>query len=128
MSDAFRFYGKVASSQARGAAGIAETLKDAGATVVGTIRASVDRVVGELGRIDVLVNSAGVNVPQGVLEADETRWRTVMDANLKDAFFASQAGEVGITANVVAPTFISTGNRCQPRTCNALSRASRRGP
>jgi 2-deoxy-D-gluconate 3-dehydrogenase len=60
-------------------------------TDVASIRAGVDAVVTKLGRIDVLVNNAGVNVPQAVLDVDEATWDHVLDANLKGTFFAAQA-------------------------------------
>lgn len=100
-------------------AGIAEALKEAGAIVVGTsrdpesanrvakrlqslpvvmdvtdipsVRAGVDRTASEFGRLDILVNNAGVNIPQGVFDVDEQSWDSVMDTNLKGAFFAAQA-------------------------------------
>jgi 2-deoxy-D-gluconate 3-dehydrogenase len=43
------------------------------------------------GRVDVLVNNAGVNLPQDALEVDEASWDRVLDVNLKGAFFCAQA-------------------------------------
>jgi len=43
-----------------------------------------------LGRIDVLVNNAGVNIPVEALEVTEADWDGVLDVNLKGLFFMSQ--------------------------------------
>ncbi|PPA70862.1 SDR family NAD(P)-dependent oxidoreductase [Jeotgalibacillus proteolyticus] len=43
------------------------------------------------GRIDALVNNAGVNIAKPALEVTEEDWDTVLTLNLKSAFFASQA-------------------------------------
>ena len=45
----------------------------------------------EYGRIDVLVNNAGVNWFGPVLDVTEESWDFVMDVNAKAVFFASQA-------------------------------------
>jgi 2-deoxy-D-gluconate 3-dehydrogenase len=58
---------------------------------VASIRAGVARVAGELGRIDVLVNSAGINVQQLALDVDEETWDAIVETNLKGLFFCSQA-------------------------------------
>lgn len=48
--------------------------------------------VGEkYGRIDVLVNCAGINRREGVLDVEEDTYDRIMDINLKGAFFVSQA-------------------------------------
>jgi 2-dehydro-3-deoxy-D-gluconate 5-dehydrogenase len=51
----------------------------------------VERVRGELGRIDVLINNAGINIrkPPQILEAEE--WSSVIDTNLTSAFLCSKA-------------------------------------
>lgn len=43
------------------------------------------------GTVDVLVNNAGVNIAKPAMEVTEEDWDTVLDLNLKSAFFASQA-------------------------------------
>jgi len=55
-----------------------------------SIDAAVETAVGELGRIDVLVNNAGVNIPRDALELSEADWDGVLDVNLKGTFFLSQ--------------------------------------
>jgi NAD(P)-dependent dehydrogenase (short-subunit alcohol dehydrogenase family) len=60
-----------------------------------TRRADLDtmasRTTGELGRIDVLVNNAGIYRAAPALEIDEAHWDAVMDINVKALFFACQA-------------------------------------
>lgn len=46
--------------------------------------------VAEMGRIDVLVNNAGINIPRDALEVTEADWDRVLDVNLKGLFFLSQ--------------------------------------
>jgi acetoacetyl-CoA reductase/3-oxoacyl-[acyl-carrier protein] reductase len=54
-----------------------------------------ERIVGEVldehGRIDVLVNNAGVTVDRLVAKMTEQDWRTVIDTNLSGPFFMSKA-------------------------------------
>jgi 2-deoxy-D-gluconate 3-dehydrogenase len=78
----------VADLQQRGAKAIAVT---ADVTDKAAVAAMVARVKGELGRIDVLVNKAGINVrkPPHLLEIGE--WDSVIATNLTSAFLCSQA-------------------------------------
>lgn len=42
------------------------------------------------GRLDILVNSAGINIPRPSLDLTEEEWNKVIDTNLKGSFFCSQ--------------------------------------
>ncbi len=56
-----------------------------------SVRAAVQAAVGELGRIDILLNNAGVNVRKPVLDLSEEEWDLVVDTNLKGYFLVAQA-------------------------------------
>lgn len=51
----------------------------------------VERILGEMGKIDVLINNAGVNIPQTAEEVTVEEWDRILDINLKSTFFMSQA-------------------------------------
>jgi NAD(P)-dependent dehydrogenase (short-subunit alcohol dehydrogenase family) len=51
----------------------------------------VEKVYSEAGKIDILVNSAGLNIQAHTLDVTEEQWDTIMNTNLKGAFFTSQA-------------------------------------
>lgn len=52
---------------------------------------AVDAVVASFGKIDVLVNNAGVNVRKTTLDLSEEEWDRVLDTNLKGYFLVAQA-------------------------------------
>jgi NAD(P)-dependent dehydrogenase (short-subunit alcohol dehydrogenase family) len=49
------------------------------------------QVINEFGRIDILVNCAGINRPTPVLDLTEDTWNLIFDTNLKGLFFCTQA-------------------------------------
>jgi NAD(P)-dependent dehydrogenase (short-subunit alcohol dehydrogenase family) len=55
------------------------------------IQTLVECVVAEFGRVDILVNAAGVAQTQPFLELTEDDWNRVLDANLKGTVFCMQA-------------------------------------
>ncbi|MGJ5041314.1 MULTISPECIES: glucose 1-dehydrogenase [unclassified Bradyrhizobium] len=63
------------------------------------VTAMVARVIGELGRIDILINNAGMSIrkPPHVLELEE--WQQVIDTNLTSAFLCSKAAYPALKAN-----------------------------
>jgi meso-butanediol dehydrogenase/(S,S)-butanediol dehydrogenase/diacetyl reductase len=60
-------------------------------TSAADLAAMAGKAMAEYGRIDVLVNNAGVNWFGSVLDVTEKNWDFVMDVNAKAVFFASQA-------------------------------------
>jgi citronellol/citronellal dehydrogenase len=56
-----------------------------------SVTGMVERVLAELGRIDVLVNNAGTAFPRPVIETPLKRWDLVLRVNLTGAFLCSRA-------------------------------------
>jgi len=57
----------------------------------GAVRRTVDEVIGEFGRIDTLVNCAGVNRRMKVEDFSEEDYDFVTDINIRGAFMMAQA-------------------------------------
>jgi len=56
-----------------------------------SVQAMADRVARQFGRIDVLVNNAGITIDRTVLKMTDEDWYKVIAVNLSGAFFMSQA-------------------------------------
>jgi len=68
---------------------------------VGTVpgcQAIVGQTVAELGRLDVLVNNAGIFPRSAFLELSEAMWDAVHDVNLKGSAFTAQAAAKAMIA------------------------------
>ncbi len=72
------------------AAGRQAWLIELDVTVIATIEAAVQQAIATCGRIDFLVNCAGVNIRKPVLEYSEAEWDRIVDVNLKGLFFCTQ--------------------------------------
>jgi NAD(P)-dependent dehydrogenase (short-subunit alcohol dehydrogenase family) len=77
----------------------AEELREAGTRIVPiafdindlpSMKKAVDTAIAEFGNIDVLINSAGVNVRKHFLEVDENSFDKIMNVNVKGLYFLSQ--------------------------------------
>lgn len=78
----------------------AEELRTLGASAV-ALRADVtskadlqrvmDETVGQFGRIDILINSAGINIREPALEVSEEHWNRILNVNLTGLFLACQS-------------------------------------
>jgi NAD(P)-dependent dehydrogenase (short-subunit alcohol dehydrogenase family) len=58
---------------------------------VASIRSAIDEVVDRHGKLDVLVNNAGLGTNHDALDATEEEWDELMAVNLRGLFFACQA-------------------------------------
>ena len=99
----------VGSSDPAKAARVAETIAAAGGEAraftadvrdVSAVQALVRAVKDAFGRIDILVNSAGIFEPTPIGETTEAEYDATMDINVKGTFFA---------INAVAPLMIAQG-------------------
>jgi NAD(P)-dependent dehydrogenase (short-subunit alcohol dehydrogenase family) len=57
---------------------------------VSDVRAMVGAVVDHFGRLDILVNGAGINIRKPASDFTEEEWDRLLAVNLKGAFFACQ--------------------------------------
>jgi len=59
------------------------------------VKADIDNLVAEtvkqLGKVDIMVNNAGLGITKRIIEMEEDEWDTVVDTNLKGVFFGMAA-------------------------------------
>jgi len=82
-----------------GADQVAESVRDKGGRAVGVaadvtaraeVRMALDRAAAEFGRVDVVFNNAGLNVPQRFLEIDEQTWDRILRVNSLGVLIGTQ--------------------------------------
>lgn len=55
-----------------------------------SIQELLDRVIAKSGKVDILVNGAGVNSPTPIFDIEEDEFDSILNTNLKAVLFASQ--------------------------------------
>src|SRR3954463_10946770 len=63
---------------------------EADVSKVADLQRLIEAAVGEFGRLDIMVNNAGVETRTAVLDTTEPQYDKVLDINLKSAFFGTQ--------------------------------------
>jgi len=58
---------------------------------ISTFGSTTDKAAKISGSIDILINCAGINKREGLVDVDESTYDSIMNINLKGAFFLSQA-------------------------------------
>ena len=51
----------------------------------------IEQVVADFGKLDILINNAGIRIRKPALEVTEADWDATIDTNLKGLFFCAQA-------------------------------------
>jgi glucose 1-dehydrogenase len=73
------------------ASGVRATALQADLSSVASVRGLIERSIQEMGRLDVLVNNAGIETHAPFWEVSEADYQKVLDVNLRGVFFATQA-------------------------------------
>ena len=70
--------------------GEAATAVEADVSRIEDLQRMIDTAISAYGRLDVMVNNAGVETRTSILDTTEAQYEKVLDINLKSAFFGTQ--------------------------------------
>lgn len=85
-------------------------------------RRTIDEVIAEHGRIDILINNAGITIDRTVLKMEDDDWDKVISVNLSGAFYLAQA--VFATCSSAVPAVSSTCRRSSARQATSARRTT----
>ena len=63
---------------------------EADVSKVADLQKLIDTSVAQFGRVDIMVNNAGIETRTSILDTSEGQYNRVLDVNLKSAFFGTQ--------------------------------------
>lgn len=104
-------------SDASAAQQVVERIKAAGGTAVDDAHsvvsaegaaAIIQRAVAEFGRLDILINNAGILRDKTLLKLEEADWDAVLDVHLKGTFFCMQAAARQLRAQGDGGSIVNT--------------------
>lgn len=93
----------VASETLLKAKGFDVRFQQVNVTDMASVKTAVEQLHGETGRIDVLVNNAGITRDASLLKMTEEQWQQVLDVNLGGVFHCTQA---------IAPIMVEQKSGC----------------
>jgi 2-deoxy-D-gluconate 3-dehydrogenase len=80
-----------AAVEALSASGATASFAAVDVTDAASCRALVERTTRQLGRLDILINNAGINIRKSPESYSAEEWHRILDINLTGAFLCSQA-------------------------------------
>ena len=102
---------------------------EADVSKVADLQNLVDTAVKQFGRLDVMVNNAGIETRTSILDTTEKQYQEVLDINLKSAFFGTQLAAKQMIAQGGGGTIINVSSVHEdwPMTGNAPYALSKGG-
>jgi NAD(P)-dependent dehydrogenase (short-subunit alcohol dehydrogenase family) len=79
-------------------------------TVPESIEAALDAAEARFGRIDIVINNAGVTATRPALQQDESDWDKVIDTNLKGVWLVAQAAARRMVAHKVKGSIVNVAS------------------